>query len=122
MIGVYTSKCSCTYFENLGKLIFWDIVNDCKLHEISVSDGNDAMSKLLLWKDCSSAGIECKTLTPFYKNKENGEFRTYKEMIQEWREKYEGIDSETGFYRCDWQSRYEFIPPDDWEAGKDGLL
>lgn len=45
-----------------------------------------------------------------YRNKETGEMFTYLEMITEWREKYEGINPETGLYQYHWHTRYEYIP------------
>lgn len=44
-----------------------------------------------------------------YRNKETGEMFTYSEMLKEWREKYEGIDPETGLYQYHWHTRYEYI-------------
>lgn len=44
-----------------------------------------------------------------YRNKETGEMLTYSEMLKEWREKYEGIDPETGLYQYHWHTRYEYI-------------
>lgn len=46
-----------------------------------------------------------------YRNKETGEMFTYSEMLKEWREKYEGINSETGLYQYCWHTRYDYIPP-----------
>ena len=46
-----------------------------------------------------------------YRNKETGEMFTYPEMLKEWREKYEGINSETGLYQYCWHTRYDYIPP-----------
>lgn len=46
-----------------------------------------------------------------YRNKETGEMITYSEMLKEWREKYEGINSETGLYQYCWHTRYDYIPP-----------
>ena len=40
-----------------------------------------------------------------YRNKETGEMFTYFEMLKEWREKYEGINSETGRYQYHWHTR-----------------
>lgn len=46
-----------------------------------------------------------------YRNKETGELFTYREMLKEWRERYEGIEPETGFYLYNWHTRYEYIGP-----------
>lgn len=45
-----------------------------------------------------------------YRNKETGELFTYREMLEEWRERYEGIDPVTGLYQYHWHTRYEYIP------------
>lgn len=45
-----------------------------------------------------------------YRNKETGELLTYREMLEEWRERYEGIDPVTGLYQYHWHTRYEYIP------------
>ena len=45
-----------------------------------------------------------------FRNKENGEMLTYQQMIAEWREKYEGINRETGLYQYHWHTRYDYIP------------
>lgn len=34
-----------------------------------------------------------------YRNKETGELFTYKEMLKEWRERYEGINPVTKLYQ-----------------------
>lgn len=46
-----------------------------------------------------------------YRNKETGEMFTYPEMLKEWREKYGGINPETGLYQYHWHTRYDYIPP-----------
>ena len=46
-----------------------------------------------------------------YRNKETGEMFTYSEMLKEWREKYEGINKETGLYQYHWHTRYDYISP-----------
>ena len=45
-----------------------------------------------------------------YRNKETGEMFTYKEMLKEWRERYEGINPVTGLYQYHWYTRYDYIP------------
>lgn len=45
-----------------------------------------------------------------YRNKETGERFTYKEMLKEWREKYEGINPVTKLYQYNWHTRYNYIP------------
>lgn len=45
-----------------------------------------------------------------YRNKETGEMFTYKEMLKEWRERYEGINPVTGLYQYHWHTRYDYIP------------
>ena len=45
-----------------------------------------------------------------YRNKETGEMFTYREMLEEWRERYEGINPVTGLYRYHWHTRYDYIP------------
>ena len=45
-----------------------------------------------------------------YRNKETGEMFTYREMLEEWRERYEGINPVTGLYQYHWHTRYEYIP------------
>lgn len=47
----------------------------------------------------------------WYRNKETGELFTYREMLKEWRERYEGIEPETGLYLYNWMSRYDYIGP-----------
>lgn len=46
-----------------------------------------------------------------YRNKETGQMFTYREMLKEWRERYEGINPETGLYQYHWHTRYDYIPP-----------
>ena len=45
-----------------------------------------------------------------YRNKETGQMFTYREMLKEWRERYEGINPETGLYQYNWHTRYDYIP------------
>lgn len=45
-----------------------------------------------------------------YRNKETGEMFTYREMLKEWREQYEGINPVTGLYQYHWHTRYDYIP------------
>lgn len=45
-----------------------------------------------------------------YRNKETGEMFTYREMLKEWRERYEGINPATGLYQYHWYTRYDYIP------------
>lgn len=47
----------------------------------------------------------------WYRNRETGETFTYREMLKEWRERYEGIEPCTGLYCYDWHTRYEYIGP-----------
>lgn len=51
-----------------------------------------------------------------YRNKETGEMFTYSEMLKEWREKYEGINPETGMYQYHWHTRYDYIHPTGEQA------
>ena len=45
-----------------------------------------------------------------YRNKETRERFTYREMLKEWREKYEGINQVTKLYQYNWYTRYDYIP------------
>lgn len=47
----------------------------------------------------------------WYRNRETGELFSYKGMLKEWRERYEGIESVTGLYLYNWHTRYEYIGP-----------
>lgn len=58
-------------------------------------------------KSWKSHGLQAQRA---YRNKETGEMFTYSEMLKEWREKYEGINQETGLYQYHWHTRYEYIP------------
>ena len=40
-----------------------------------------------------------------YRNKETGELFTYREMLKEWRERYEGINPANGFYQYHWHMK-----------------
>jgi len=51
-----------------------------------------------------------KTAGGRYRNKETGKLYTFREMLKEWREKYEGINPETGLFQYHWHTRYEYIP------------
>lgn len=44
-----------------------------------------------------------------YRNKETGELFTYREMLKEWRERYEGINPANGFYQYHWHTRYDYL-------------
>lgn len=44
-----------------------------------------------------------------YRNKETGELFTYREMLKEWRERYEGINHANGFYQYHWHTRYDYL-------------
>ena len=42
-------------------------------------------------------------------NKETGELFTYRGMLKEWRERYEGINPANGFYQYHWHTRYDYL-------------
>lgn len=44
-----------------------------------------------------------------YSNKETGELFTYLEMLEEWRERYEGINPDNGLYQYHWHTRYDYL-------------
>ena len=44
-----------------------------------------------------------------YRNKETGELFTYLEMLEEWRERYEGINPDNGLYQYHWHTRYDYL-------------
>ena len=45
----------------------------------------------------------------FLKNKETGELFTYREMLEEWRERYEGINPDNGLCQYHWHTRYDYL-------------
>lgn len=44
-----------------------------------------------------------------YRNKETGELFTYREMLEEWRERYEGINPDNGLCQYHWHTRYDYL-------------
>lgn len=44
-----------------------------------------------------------------YRNKETGELFTYLKMLEEWRERYEGINQDNGLYQYHWHTRYDYL-------------
>lgn len=110
--GMYTRKCSCTYQEALNRVVFWNDVDNSIIDERNAADGNEALNYMKRWKERAPHMIICKIGTPFYQNRETGKYYTYKEMLHEWREKYEGINPVTGLFQYHWHTRYEYIPED----------
>ncbi len=45
----------------------------------------------------------------YYEDMQTGERYTYKEMLKVWREKYEGVNHETGLYQYHWHTRFRYV-------------
>lgn len=109
---IYARRCSCTYQEVQKRVVFWNDTDNSILDERDVSDGNEALNCMKKWKELAPHTVTCRICTPFYRNRETGKYYVYKEMLQEWRNRYEGINPVTGLFQYHWHTRYEYIPED----------
>ena len=71
-------------------------------------------TELILFLETLAENVELKANTGeqpvrLYRNKETGELFTYLEMLEEWRERYEGINPDNGLYQYHWHTRYDYL-------------